>query len=97
MNPDDFPRSLDRLFRIVRRTPRAPHARPANGEGIYVEVEANLAQPNLDQAVRYYQDTYAHDDGHGTEVIFTSNRGDFHVVRISRPQPRTELVPVRVA
>jgi hypothetical protein len=91
MHPD-FPHSLDRLFRIVRRT-----GRTASGEGVYTTVETALAEPNLVQAVRYYQETYAHDDRNGTEVIFTSNRGDFHVVRISRPQPRTELVPVRVA
>lgn len=92
MNPADFQSSLDRRFRIVRRT-----GRTGSGEGVYTEVEMNLVQNNLDQAVRFYQQTYAHDDRNGTEVIFTSNRGDFHVVRISRPQPKVELVPVRVA
>lgn len=93
MNPE-FP-SFERLFRIVRRVPRT-HVPPLD-QGLYTEVASALRKPSLSDAVDFYERTYAHDDRNGTEVIFTSNRDDFYVLRIDRPEPKVTLVPVRVA
>jgi hypothetical protein len=97
MHPD-FPPSIDRLFRIVRRTPSRCLPSVEDARGVYTVVESSLASPNLDQAIAYFEQTYGHDEANGTEIIFTSNRGDFYVLRAHRRvRPEIELVPVRVA
>lgn len=47
------------IVSIYRRDPR----------GRWVAVD-HVDEPTLDEAFRYYQETYLHDDANGTEIMF---------------------------